>query len=166
MTGVVVWITGLPSSGKSTLARALHERVPGSALLDGDDLRAILGDAAHDDAARDAFYTKLAALAAYLAEQGLIAIVAATAHKRVYRERAKAMAPSFLEVFVATPQEECERRDAKGLYAKARRGEAPALPGVGVAYEVPTCANVLARGGLDASAIDRIAAELSARRAR
>ena len=164
--GAVVWITGLPSAGKSTLARALHARTPGSVLLDGDDLHAILGVEAHDEPARDDFYARLAALAAHLAKQELIAIVAATAHRRAYRERARAMAPRFVEVFVATPIEECERRDDKGLYAKARRGEAPAMPGVGVAYEVPIETDVIARGGRDDAALALIAQALSARPAR
>ena len=66
-------------------------------------------------------------------------LVPATANRRVFRERARALAPAFLEVFVDTPPDECRRRDAKGLYA---RGEAR-VPGAGVAYEPPMSAEVV-----------------------
>ena len=161
----VVWITGLPSAGKSTLARALHARLAdagrAAVLLDGDVVRPILGARGHDAAARDDFYARLAALAGHLAQQGVIVIVAATAHRRAYRVAARERAPRFVEVFVATPLAECERRDPKGLYAKARAGGAPDLPGVGVAFEPPADADVVADGGRDRAAIERVIALLS-----
>lgn len=142
--GVVVWFTGLPSSGKSTLAAKVAAALTGKAsvvTLDGDEVRAALHPApGYDDEARAAFYESLAHLAALTARQGHVVLVPATAHRRLFRERARALAPSFLEVFVDTPTDECRRRDAKGLYA---RGEAR-LPGSGVAYEPPMSAEVVA----------------------
>jgi adenylylsulfate kinase len=154
MTGAVVWITGLPGSGKSTLAGRLRAQLASSALvLDGDELRPILGAAGYDEPSRDAFYHRLARLAALLADQGGIVIVAATAGRAAYRDRARALAPRFLEVWVSTPLAEVERRDPKGLYARARRGDAPDLPGIGAPYEPPAAPDVVAAGGMDDQAI-------------
>ncbi len=147
--GAVVWFTGLPSSGKSTLAEkvraALRHEGHMALRLDGDEVRgALVPTPGHWPAERDAFYETLARLAALLARQGAVVLVAATAHRRAHRERARQLAPRFIEVYVATPLEECERRDAKGLYALARAGKAPLLPGVGIAYEAPERAEVVA----------------------
>jgi adenylylsulfate kinase len=142
--GVVVWFTGLPSSGKSTLAAKVAQALSGRAsviTLDGDEVRAALRPApGYAEAERDAFYESLARLAALAARQGHVVLVSATANRRAFRERARALAPAFLEVFVDTPSDECRKRDAKGLYA---RGEAQ-LPGVGVVYEPPLSAEVVA----------------------
>lgn len=138
MTGIVVWFTGLPSSGKSTLAAAvageLRLRGTLAVTLDSDDLRdAITPPLGYDDASRAALYGTLARLAAMIARQGHVVLVPATAHRRAFREEARALAPAFLEIFVDTPIEECMRRDTKGLYA-SRTAQAP---GVGVEYEPP-----------------------------
>ena len=159
--GVVVWFTGLPSSGKSTLAErvrlALREGGTTALRLDGDEVRrALVPSPGHWPAERDAFYETLARLAALLASQGLVVLVAATAHRRAHRERARALAPRFLEVHVATPRDECERRDAKGLYALARAGKAPLLPGVGVEYEAPLSPDVGSAGGEDPAALAEV----------
>jgi adenylylsulfate kinase len=159
VNGVVVWITGVPAAGKSTFAERLQARCPGSVRLDGDELRALLGGG-YDPAGRDAVYRRLAGLAALLARQGLTVIVAATAHRRAYRGEARRLAPRFLEVWIDTPPAEAERRDPKGLYAAARAGRAPDLPGVGVPYEPPEHADVRAAGGEDREALERIVALL------
>ncbi|MEW5740263.1 MAG: adenylyl-sulfate kinase [Myxococcota bacterium] len=154
MSGVVVWFTGLPSSGKTTLARAVAARVPGAVLLDGDEVRAAMRPApGYDEASRAAFYETLARWAALLAQQGHVVLVAATAHRRAFRRLAREVAPRFVEVFVDTPPEECRRRDAKGLYAS---GQAQ-VPGAGVVYEVPEAAEVVVHPG-DDGAEARIAA--------
>jgi adenylylsulfate kinase len=158
MSGAVVWITGLPASGKSMLAARLLARLRELgrcvAVLDGDDVRAALDPApGYDPAARDAFYRTLARLAATLARQGHVVLVPATAPRRSQRAAARAAAPRFLEVHVATSLAECERRDPKGLYRRARRGEAPDLPGLGAAYEPPLAADVVASGGEDEQAV-------------
>ncbi len=161
MTGVVAWFTGLPSSGKSTLAASvaaeLRARGVEAVLLDSDEVRAALQPPpGYDDASRASFYATLAHLAALVAHQGHAVLVPATAHKRAFRDDARACAPQFLEIFVDTPLDECVRRDAKGLYA---RGGAQ-VPGAGVAYEPPLAPDVRVRPGDDAVAeiADRIAA--------
>jgi adenylylsulfate kinase len=166
--GVVVWLTGLPSSGKSTLARRLAEalRKSGRAvvLLDGDDVRASLVPApCYDAVGRSDFYESLARLAALLAHQGFVVLVPATAHRAIYRRRAALLAPRFIEVLVDTPAERCAERDPRGLWAGAHAGRVDALPGAGVAYEPPEAPDVTATGGLDDAARDRIVAALEAR---
>jgi adenylylsulfate kinase len=138
VTGVVAWFTGLPSSGKSTLAAAvateLRARGVSPLTLDGDDVRAALvPPPGYDDASRAALYATLANLAASLAGQGHAVLVPATAHRRAFRDAARERAPQFVEIFVDTPLDECMRRDAKGLYAAG----GDQVPGVGVAYEPP-----------------------------
>jgi adenylylsulfate kinase len=166
VTGAVVWVTGLPSSGKSTFARALGDAlrargVP-TAVLDGDEVRAALSPApGYGPAERAAFYATLADLAALLAGQGLVAVVAATGHLRAFRERARARARRYLEVYLEVPAEVCAGRDAKGLWAAARGGEAPELPGAGVAYEPPEAPDVVASGGRDLAAVERALALLA-----
>lgn len=150
-----MWFTGLPSSGKSTLAARVHAQV-GGVLLDGDVFRDILGAHAYAIADRDEVYRKLALLAALLARQGNIVLVAATAPRRAHREGARALAPRFIEVYVTTSLAECERRDPKGLYARARAGEVPMLPGVGTTYEAPRSPEVIASGGHDDAAVARL----------
>ena len=137
-SGLVVWFTGYPASGKSTLARVVADalRTTGEAVcvLDGDDVRATLHPTpGYDDRARSDFYASLAGLAALLAKQGLVVLVPATAHRASFRDAARALAPQFVEVFVNTPLAECQRRDPKGLYQQAPS----ALPGSGMTYEPP-----------------------------
>jgi adenylylsulfate kinase len=159
--GAVVFATGLPSSGKSTLARRLVERLRAagrpSVLLDGDEARAALvPPPGYAPAERDAFYATLARLAALLARQGLVVAVAATASRRAHRAEARALAPRFVEVLVDVVPEECARRDPKGLWARARAGGAPDLPGAGPPYERPERPDVVASGGEDEAAVDAI----------
>ncbi len=157
MTGAVVWITGLPSCGKSTLAARVAAHLRGAgvpvAVLDGDQVRAALDPRpGYDAEARSRYYGTLAHLAALLAVQGLVAVVAATAHRRAFRERARALAPRFVEVFVDVPLEVCAARDTKGLYAASRRGAVTELPGMGQGFEPPEHPDVVASGGEDPSA--------------
>lgn len=158
--GLVVWITGRPSSGKSTLAQTLAARLAAKGVpclvLDGDELREVLHAHDYSPAGRGRFYATLAALAALVARQGLVAIVPATAHRREYREQARRATPRFLEVYVTTPVEECARRDPKGLYVRARTEAELELPGVTVAYEPPGCPDAVAEGGHDALAVDAL----------
>jgi adenylylsulfate kinase len=153
MSGVVVWLTGLPRSGKSTLAQALagELRAAGraTAVLDGDEVRATLVPRPrYDPTSRDEFYETLGGLAALLAHQGLVVLVAATAHRRQHRDQARARSPRFLEVYVATPIETCRNRDPQGLYRSAARD---ALPGVGVAYEPPLTPEAVVTDSADAT---------------
>ncbi len=161
MSGCVVWLTGLPSSGKSTLAARVATRLRAQdipvSLLDGDEVRAALSPSpGYDDASRLHFYRTLAGLAALLAAQGQVVLVPATAHRRVYRDTARELAPRYLEVYVATPVEVCAERDAKGLYEASDDGDVAHLPGVGTRYDVPESPDVVAEMGADETAVDAI----------
>jgi adenylylsulfate kinase len=161
VSGAVAWLTGLPGAGKSTLAGRVRARLLAAGvpvvLLDGDEVRRALVPAPGYGAAdREAFYQTLGRLAALLASQGQTVLVAATAHRRAHRDLARSLAPRFLEVHVATPPDECEARDAKGLWAAARAGQAPHLPGAGADYEPPRSPEVVARGGHDEAAVEAI----------
>jgi adenylylsulfate kinase len=121
-------------------------------LLDGDELHDVLGIHAYARDDRDAFYRSLGKLAAMLARQGHVVLVAATAPRRIHREHARTDTAGFLEVYVRTSLHDCEVRDVKGLYARARAGDAPSLPGIGVPYEAPFAPDVIAKGGFDVDA--------------
>lgn len=166
MSGVVVWFTGPPSSGKSTLAgrvaAALRRAEHLACVLDGDELRAaIVPSPGYDPEARANLYETLARLAAMLAGQGLIVLVAATAHRRAFRDRAREIAPRFVEVFVDTPIAICAARDAKGLYAAARAGEVVGVPGAGVDYEPPESPEIQVKPEEGDFAVERIIAEIA-----
>jgi adenylylsulfate kinase len=153
-SGTVVWIVGLPSSGKSTLAARVAEALGLAVVLDGDEVRHALRPVpGYSEGERDAFYETLARLGALIARQGHVVLVAATAHRRAFRERARELAPRFVEVFVDTPLDECRRRDTKGLYA---RGEHQ-LPGVGVPFEPPEAPDLRVRPN-DTNAVQQILA--------
>ena len=159
--GLVVWLTGLPSSGKSTLARALYVELTrrgfASVILDSDEVRdAIVPPHGYSDDGRDAFYETLARLAAVVAAQGHVVLVPATASRASHRARARTLAPNFIEVYVDTPLDECERRDPKGLYRAARDGGLQALPGRGAPFEAPEAPDAVAHGGDDKTALEHV----------
>jgi adenylylsulfate kinase len=161
MSGLVVWITGRPSAGKSTFGQAalVAVRAEGVAccLLDGDAVReSLVPHPGYTSEDRDAFYETLAKLAALLAKQDLVVLVAATAQRRSFRERARSLAPSFVEVWVDTPVDECVRRDTKGLYAAVRNGTLSGVPGADEVYEPPPHPDVIAHGGLDVVAVTEL----------
>ena len=141
--GAVVWLTGLPGAGKSTLARALERRLfsrGGSPiLLDGDTLRAGLnGDLGFSPEDRSENIRRIAEVATHLARNGHIAIVAAVSPARDDRAAARRIADTaFREIYVATPAEVCEERDPKGHYAKARAGALKGFTGIGNDYQPP-----------------------------
>ncbi len=144
----VIWLTGLPCAGKTTLARqlaaALKVRGTACAVLDGDELRAAVSpDLGFTREDRDENVRRTAALAALLATQGLFVLVALVSPYRAARGAARARIVGFVEVFVSCPLEECERRDTKGMYAAARAGEIPAMTGIDDPYEAPTDAEVV-----------------------
>jgi bifunctional enzyme CysN/CysC len=159
--GAVVWLTGLPASGKSTLARALERRLFGKGgspiLLDGDTLRAgvnrDLGFSAQDRAEN---IRRLAEVASHLARNGHIAIVAAVSPSAEDRASARRIADGmFREIYVATSAEVCESRDPKGHYARARAGSLRGFTGIGNDYQPPTASELAidtsARTVLDAT---------------
>jgi bifunctional enzyme CysN/CysC len=141
--GAVIWFTGLPGAGKSTLARALERslfaRGGSPVLLDGDTLRAGLnGDLGFSAEDRSENIRRLAEIAAHLAHSGHIAIVAAVSPAAEDRAQARRIgAEHFREVYVSTPAEVCETRDPKGHYAKARAGQLAGFTGTAGGYEPP-----------------------------
>jgi bifunctional enzyme CysN/CysC len=141
--GAVLWFTGLPGAGKSTLARALERRLFQSGgspvLLDGDTLRAGLnGDLGFSAKDRSENIRRLAEVAVHLARNGHIAIVAAVSPSTEDRAAARRIAGDlFREIYIATPAEVCESRDPKGHYAKARAGNLTGFTGIGTDYEAP-----------------------------
>ncbi|MDX1664701.1 MAG: adenylyl-sulfate kinase, partial [Candidatus Promineifilaceae bacterium] len=140
--GFVIWLTGLPASGKTTVARALQaelaRRGEEALLVDSDVLRgALTPEPVYTEAERERFYRVLVYVARWLAARGISTLIAATAHRRSYRDLARAAVPRFAEVFVATRLAVCQQRDPKGIYRLAARGEAHSVPGVGVPFEAP-----------------------------
>jgi len=144
--GATVWFTGLPGAGKSTIAAAVEERLVAAGrpalLLDGDNLRhGLNGDLGFDEAARAENVRRTAHVARLFAESGTIALVSLVSPYAADRESAAALHAAedlrFIEVFVSTPLEQCEQRDPKGLYARARAGDLQGLTGVGSPYEAP-----------------------------
>jgi sulfate adenylyltransferase len=150
--GLVVMLTGLSGSGKSTIARDLAHHVMATtdrtvSLLDGDDVRRLLSSGlGFDHASRDLNVRRIAYVGAEVARHGGIAVCAPIAPYRESRAAARAMVTAvgdFVLVHVATPLEECERRDLKGLYARARRGELDQFTGISDPYEEPDDADVV-----------------------
>jgi bifunctional enzyme CysN/CysC len=141
-----VWLTGLPASGKSTIAAALEERLAREGYrayrLDGDNLRhGLNNDLGFEPNDRAENIRRVAHVASLFADSGTVAIVSVISPYAADRELARGVHDrgelEFLEVFVDTPLEECERRDPKGLYARARCGELRGFTGVDAPYETP-----------------------------
>lgn len=141
---VMVWFTGLSGSGKSTIAialeRELHKRGLLCRILDGDNIRSginnNLGFSLED---RVENIRRIAEVSKLFIDMGVITIAAFISPNNDLREMASSIIgkENFLEVYVNTPIEECERRDVKGLYAKARRGEIKDFTGVSAPFEAP-----------------------------
>jgi bifunctional enzyme CysN/CysC len=171
--GATLWLTGLPASGKSTLASAVEARLleDGRAayVLDGDNLRhGLNGDLGFSAEDRAENVRRTAEVAALLADAGVVAIAALVSPYRADRDAARAAHARrglpFLEVHVCTSLEECERRDPKGLYARARAGELSNLTGVGAPYEPPQAPELVVDGAAEPleDALARVLAALPA----
>ncbi|MEV0852412.1 adenylyl-sulfate kinase [Nocardia fluminea] len=150
--GATVWLTGLSGSGKSTLAVELERQLVAAGrpayLLDGDNLRhGLNAGLGFSPADRDENVRRVAEVAALFADSGAVAIVSVISPFAAQRAAARTAHADrelpFHEVFVDTPLEVCERRDSKGLYAKARAGELPGFTGIGSPYERPEHADLV-----------------------
>lgn len=149
-SGCVVWLTGLSGSGKTTIARALETELShaghAACVLDGDCLRrGLCSDLGYSPADRQENIRRVGEVARLFADTGLICIVALISPYRRDRARARTAAPAgkFIEVYVNAPLEVCERRDPKGLYARARAGALPEFTGISAPYEPPEAAEVV-----------------------
>ena len=140
--GLTVWFTGLPSSGKTTIASAVYQRLCSAGyrveLLDGDEVRETLcKDLGFSHTDREENLRRVAFVSELLARNGIIVLVAAISPYRKVREEIRLKASNFVEVYVNAPLSLCERRDVKGLYRRARKGEIPNLTGIDDVYEPP-----------------------------
>ncbi len=149
-----IWFTGLSGSGKSTIANLLEKRLHAEGrhtfILDGDNIRHGLSrDLGFTEADRVENIRRIAEVAKLMTDAGLIVLVSFISPFRSERQMARELFTEgeFIEVFVDTPIQECERRDTKGLYAKARRGELQNFTGIDSGYEAPEKAEVHLRSG-------------------
>jgi adenylylsulfate kinase len=148
MPSGVLWITGRPAAGKSTLARMLVEelkrRKVRATVVDSDEMRAVVTpNPRYTTEERELVYRALAYLAARLAREGIVAVVAATSHAAEYRRWARELCPHWFLVYARCPLEVAAARDPKGLYQQAREDKRSTLPGACVPYEEPTDADAI-----------------------
>jgi adenylylsulfate kinase len=148
--GLCIWMTGLSGSGKSTIAveleRLLHAEGIHSMVLDGDNVRTgINSNLGFSEADRTENIRRIAEVARLFVGNGTVTICCFVSPTIAIREQAKAIigANDFVEVFIDTPLEECERRDVKGLYAKARAGEVKDFTGISAPFEAPVQADIV-----------------------
>lgn len=142
--GIMLWLTGLSGSGKSTLAialeRELHQRGLLCRILDGDNIRSgINNNLGFSEEDRIENIRRIAEVGKLFVDTGIITIAAFISPNNDLRQMAARIigADRFWEIFVSTPLEECEKRDVKGLYAKARRGEIQHFTGISAPFEAP-----------------------------
>jgi adenylylsulfate kinase len=172
-SGATLWFTGLPSSGKSTIAYALADRLSAGGrrvqVLDGDEVRPYLSQGlGYGREDRDINVRRIGWVARLLASHGVVVLVPviapyAAARKAVREDHAAAGVP-FAEIFISTSLEVAEARDVKGLYARARRGELSGFTGVDDPYERPLAPELAIDTGRDALelAVERSEALLAA----
>lgn len=142
--GLTIWFTGLSGSGKSTVAIALERELSSrgflSRILDGDNIRTgINSDLGFSEQDRRENIRRIAEVCKLFTDTGIITVAAFISPSEQLRNMAREIvgAERFLEVYLSTPLEECERRDVKGLYAKARAGKIPEFTGISAPFDVP-----------------------------
>jgi adenylylsulfate kinase len=137
----VLWFTGLSGSGKSTIATRVHQQLVGRGVdveyIDGDALREVFPNTGFTRAEREEHLRRTGYMASRLAAHGVAVVASFVSPYRESRNFIRGLCPNFGEIYVATPLEECERRDVKGLYARARRGELRNFTGLDDPYEPP-----------------------------
>lgn len=139
MRGGVVWLTGLPCSGKTTIAEAAQEalRRP-TIVLDGDAVRkSLCADLGFTPEERAENMRRIAATAKLLADQGFLVLCSVVSPSRAARAAVRELLPDMLEVYVKCPVSVCAGRDVKGMYAEALAGKRPHFTGIGAPYEAP-----------------------------
>jgi adenylylsulfate kinase len=141
-SGFAVWLTGLPSSGKSVVAAELNRRLAekrvSALILDSDELRAHLTPHPnYTEDERNWFYDMIVFLADLLTRNGVNVLIAATGSRQAYRDCARLQIRHFAEVHIDCPVEVCRGRDPKGLWRRSATGEIQTLPGAGTPYEAP-----------------------------
>jgi adenylylsulfate kinase len=137
-----LWLTGLPASGKSSIVARLLPRLESWGVpvevLESDAVRRMLTpEASYSSEERDLFYRALAFMGSRLVAHGVSVIFDATASRREYREFARSLIPSLLEVSIECPLEVCMQRDKKGTYRRGWQGESSTVPGLQTPYEAP-----------------------------
>lgn len=142
--GIMLWLTGLSGSGKSTVAialeRELHKRGLLCRILDGDNIRSgINNNLGFSEEDRTENIRRIAEIGKLFVDTGIITIAAFISPSNELRQMAARIIgqEDFLEIYISTPLEECEKRDVKGLYAKARRGEVKNFTGISAPFEAP-----------------------------
>ena len=167
--GMVIWFTGLAGSGKSTLASAVEQHLRDRGLpvenLDADEVRSVLSpNLGFTPEARDENTRRLAWMAQMLSRHGINVLVAAVSPLRTYRDRARGWCQKFVEVYTDCPTEVCQKRDPKGLYARAARGEVNDIAGLHQPYEAPPAPEVTCHTDREdiATSTERILAALRA----
>jgi adenylylsulfate kinase len=139
--GRVLWFTGLSGSGKSTIAtrvnRELELRGVEVEYLDGDALREVFPNTGFTRPEREEHLRRVGYMASRLAAHGITVVASFVSPYRDSRDFIRRLCRAFVEIYVATPLEECERRDVKGLYSRARRGEIQNFTGIDDPYEPP-----------------------------
>lgn len=155
-SGWAVWITGLPASGKSTIAQSLvktlEDRGGQVQVLESDVLRKIFTpQPRYTPEERETFYQGMIHIGVLLTSNGVNVIFDATANRRRWRDEARERIPRFMEVYVDTPLEVCMNRDPKGIYHKASEGKASTVPGKQEAYESPEAPEVRVDGSAPAN---------------
>ena len=137
----VLWFTGLSGSGKSTIATQVHaelvRRGTDVEYIDGDALREVFPSTGFTRAEREEHLRRTGYMASRLAAHGVTVVASFVSPYRESRDFIRRLCPGFVEIYVATPLEECERRDVKGLYARARRGEIRNFTGIDDPFEAP-----------------------------
>jgi adenylyl-sulfate kinase len=148
MAGCCLWFTGLSGAGKSTIATVVVDELRARGrkveLLDGDEIREHLSKGlGFSKADRDENIRRIGWVASVLARNGVVSVTAAISPYRAVRDEVRGWIDNFVEIHVATPLEECETRDVKGLYARARAGEIPEFTGVSDPYEAPLAPEIV-----------------------
>ena len=137
----VLWFTGLSGSGKTTIATRVHQELVrrGTEVeyIDGDALREVFPNTGFTRAEREEHLRRTGYMARRMAAHGVTVVASFVSPYRESRDFVRRLCPGFVEIYVSTPLEECERRDVKGLYARARRGEIRNFTGIDDPFEVP-----------------------------